>query len=171
MLDLGFLPDQVKTTSTDYLWLLGLVTATLTAWVGIRNVNPSASRFIAWPFRMFWSGVVGILRIPRWCWRQLWRDASGISRGPLTRLWQRVRQQLATIISDTNAPQFEASRSAALAQHGEQNVRLDAMTDRLDRGGEVIRDLVTNVADLRARIDVFEVVTVTTTQVTSSDKG
>lgn len=147
IVNFGFLPASVRSNGGDVLWLAGGLSALLAAWVALRNNMPVVARRVAAPFRALRWLLVGLLHVPRWLWRQLWRDASGRSRGPVVRGMDRARRGLAGVVHDVTAPQFQSVRDAAKSQHDEQNERLDGITERVGELGTRIAHLETTVAN------------------------
>lgn len=122
---------------TDYyLWAIGAATATLTLYILIRANWPRVAHYIAMPLQAAGWCFAAFYRVPRWFWRQAWRGADGVSRGPIARRRMRQHADLARTIHEVTAPQFRAGRRASLAQHTVQNERIDALSVQVAGLGE-----------------------------------
>lgn len=159
----SFLPAAVENVGHDVLFIVGGIMALLGLYATLRSQAPKAAKVMAWPFRAFWVTAVALAHVPRWFWRQLWRDATGVSRGPIVRLLERRAVWMTSVITETVGPMIDTVRENAKAQHDEQNEkidaqlitmteRFDAVTERLDKGSGVMLEHGEAIAAIQAAL-------------------
>lgn len=150
---IGFLSDEFEREATDVLFIMGGIAAFFGLYATMRVQFPAGARLMTWPFKALWWIIRTIFTVPRWMWRQLWREPDGVTRGPATRITRRLKIWLTGIIDDVVNPQFESVRSAAKEQHDEQNDKIDDQTIRMTEGFDRIHARLDRGASIMAKHD------------------
>lgn len=160
----AFLSQGIEEQIGDAVVVAGAIIALLTLYAALRSQLPFAAKAMAMPFRLVWRIIVWLFFIPRWIWRQIWRDDEGVTRGPFTRLADRIHSWVTGVIRETVDPKLETVRVAAKEQHDEQNEKIDAQTaymvegfeavqERLDKGSEIMAKHAELIDEFKAHLD------------------
>lgn len=160
---IGFLSEGFEQEAADVLFIVGGLAAFFGLYAAMRSQFPPGAKVMTFPFKALWYVLRTLFAIPRWIWRQLWREPDGVTRGPFTRLMRRLKEWQTDVINDVVQPQFESVRKAAKEQHDEQNEKVDDQTrqmedgfarvhERLDRGSQIMAEHATAIARFEEHI-------------------
>jgi hypothetical protein len=148
---LNFISDSVEREASDFLFVVGGIVAVITLYALLRANFPSGAKVMAWPFRAVWRIAVTVFTLPRWAWRQLWRQSDGVSRGPFIRITKRVVAWQTGIVRGVVGPMFQATQEASRQQHDEQNEKIDAQIQAMEEGFAAVHERLDRGADVMAK--------------------
>lgn len=155
-----FIPSGVEHALQEILFVIGGIMAFLSLYAAVRKQSPRAARWMASPFRMVRWLILLPFRLLVRLWRQLWRDKTGISRGPVRRANEKASNWLTSVIRAVVGPLIDEVRATSKQQHDEQNTKIDGLTehvtkefgeikDRLERGSSVMQYHTQAIKDIR----------------------
>lgn len=155
-----FIPSGVEHALQEILFVIGGIMAFLSLYAAVRKQSPRAARWMASPFRVVRWLILLPFRLLVRLWRQLWRDETGTSRGPVRRVNETASTWLTSVIRAVVGPLIDEVRATSKQQHDEQNTKIDRLVehvtnefgeikDRLERGSSVMQYHTQAIKDIR----------------------
>ena len=158
-----FIPASIEHAMQEILFVVGGIMAFLSLYAAVRKQSPRAARWMATPFRMVRWLILLPFRLLVRLWKQLWRDKTGVSRGPVRRANDRASSWLTSVIRSVVGPLIDEVRATSKQQHDEQNTKIDGLTehvtkefgdikDRLERGSAVMQHHTDAIRQIRSTL-------------------
>lgn len=158
-----FIPASIEHALQEILFIVGGIMAFISLYAAVRKQSPRAARWMATPFRMVrWIVLLPFRLIVR-LWRQLWRDKTGVSRGPIRRANDNASVWLTSLIRAVVGPLIDEVRATSKQQHDEQNIKIDSLSEhvtnefsdiknRLERGSAVMQQHTQAIIDIKSTL-------------------